>query len=270
MGRALNGGIVDAHVHVWDVDAMPIPWFRDDLGLPRRASTADLTVALDGTGVCAAVGVQAADSDAEARWLVSLTETDAVLRRAVLQYRPGGPATLSGRSVAGVRAAVPQFAADLSDVDGLDALAETLGEEGRVLELLLRPEQLPAAGALSRRHPGTAIVVCHLGLGAGAAGAVWEAGLAAAASAPGLYAKVSGLTLPARGADEGRAIVHRAVDLFGADRLLYGSDWPMWVRGHSYDEVIAATAAALPHRFDGTGFWGATASRLYALDAPAA
>lgn len=245
---------------------MPLPWFRDDLGLPRRASAADLGAALDAAGVDAAIAVQAADSDVEAAWLVSLAETDAHVRRAVLQFRPGETVAPPSPAVAGIRAAVPQFAADLSDVSGLDRLADDLGAIGLVLELLLRPEQLPAAGALSRRHPSTSIVVCHLGLGAGAPDASWHAALAEAAAAPGLHAKVSGLSLLSRGPEESRSVLGHALSAFGADRLLFGSDWPMSVRTATYADVLSATRAALPRPLDAHAFWAGTASRLYGLD----
>lgn len=263
--------IVDAHVHLWDADAVPIPWFRDDLDLPRHAAAADLGTALTDAGVSSAIAVQAADSVAEATWLTATAARDAFVRRVVLQYAPspghsvGATAVALSPAVVGVRAAVPQFAADLSDVDGLDALTERLGATARTLELLIRPDQLPAAAALSRRHPDTAIVVCHLGLGARTADSAWRSALAEAASAPGVSAKVSGLDLVARGEDESRDVLRLAFELFGAERLLFGSDWPMSARTSTYAEVLAATRAALPRLSpsEAQAFWSATTDRLY-------
>lgn len=262
--------IVDAHVHVWDADAVPIPWFRDDLGLPRHAAAARLGRALTDAGVSSAIAVQAADSVAEAEWLTATAARDPLVRRVVLQYTPaagraaGATAVAFTPAVVGVRAAVPQFAADFSDVPGLDALADHLGATARTLELLIRPEQLPAAAALSRRHSGTAIVVCHLGLGARTADAAWLSALAEAASAPGVFAKVSGLDLPARCADESREVLRSAFAIFGAERLMFGSDWPMSTRTATYTEVLAATRAALPplSPSETRAFWSGTADRL--------
>lgn len=254
-------------MHLWDADALTIPWFRNDMGLPRQASARALGKVLDEVGVRSAIAVQAADSLAEARWLLDVVRSDPRVRRAVLQYSPQR-GDLIDDAAAGVRAAVAHCATDLSDVQGLDLLAERLGDREQVLELLIRPAQLPAAGALSRRHPRTAIVVCHLGLGAGAAGGAWREALAEAASAPGLHTKVSGLDLPARGADCSRDLVRHAFDLFGTERLIFGSDWPMSVRSCSYAEVLAATGAVLPAQLDGPSFWGRTAARLYAVPYP--
>lgn len=267
--------IVDAHVHVWDADVVPIPWFRDDLGLPRHAAAAHLAQELADAAVASAIAVQAADSVAEAEWLTATAARDPFLRRVVLQYTPapgraaGATSVAFSPAVVGVRAAVPQFAADLTDVDGLDALADRLGATARTLELLIRPDQLPAAAALSRRHPGTAIVVCHLGLGARTADAAWLSALAEAASAPGVSAKVSGLDLAARGADESRRLLGSAFALFGAERLMFGSDWPMSTRTATYAEVLTATRAALPRLSpaEARAFWSATADRLYPFTA---
>lgn len=267
--------IVDAHVHVWDADAVPIPWFRDDLGLPRHAAATHLGRELADAGVSSAIAVQAADSVAEAEWLTATAMRDPFLRRVVLQYTPapgraaGATSVAFSPAVAGVRAAVPQFAADLSDVDGLDALADRLGATSRTLELLIRPEQLPAVAALSRRHPDTAIVLCHLGLGARTADAAWRAALAEAASAPGVSAKVSGLDLPGRGEYESRGLLRAAFDLFGAERLMFGSDWPMSTRSTTYAAVLAATRQALPPlpETSARAFWSATADRLYPFTA---
>lgn len=257
-------------MHLWDVDIVPLPWFRDDMDLPRQATAHALGRVLSIAGVESAIAVQAADSAVEAQWLLGVTRTDPLVRRAVLQYdRTRHPDRVPpGSAAAGIRAAVPQFAADLSDVPGLDGLADTLGAHDQVLELLIRPEQLPAAGALSRRHPSTAIVVCHLGLGAGAPDAAWREALADAATAPGLHAKVSGLALPSRDPDEAHALVGHAFDVFGADRLLFGSDWPMSVRSRTYAEVLEATRTALPRGLDTPAFWAETAAHLYRVPAP--
>ncbi|MDR2997223.1 MAG: amidohydrolase family protein [Microbacterium sp.] len=259
--------IVDAHVHVWDADAFPIPWFRDDLGLPRAASAGAFRGVAEPCGVTTAVAVQVADTVQEAHWLTAVAATDGVLSRAVLQYEPVpgrvlGATAFEGAAFSGIRAAVPQFAADLSDVPGLDALADALGAAGRVLELLVRPEQLEGAAALARRHPATPIVLCHLGLGHGAATDAWRTGLAAFASSGNAHAKFSGLLSPTRTDAELSALARTASALFGSDRLMFGSDWPMSARTHSYADVVDAVSRAMP----GTpAFWSTTAARLYPL-----
>lgn len=272
--------IIDTHVHLWDVDVVPLPWFREDLGLPRRALPETLGALLSASGVAAAVAVQAADSVAEAEWLTAIAVAHPLVRRAVLQYEPApglplgrtaavlAPATHPGApSVAGLRAAVPQFAADLSDVAGLDALAAAAGEAGLVLELLLRPEQLPGAAALAHRHPATTFVVCHLGLGTADPDAAWFRDLAAVAAEPNAHAKTSGLVHPGRGPAELGRLLAAALDAFGPDRLLHGSDWPISARHTPYAEIAERIADALPplSSAGAAALWSGTAARLYRL-----
>lgn len=281
--------VLDAHVHLWDVDRHRLAWFRDGLGLPARVVPADLRAAAEGRGaagahdgagapglrVDGALAVQAGDGADEVRWLTA--HRDPVLRGAVLQYVPGaGPGTgyaaarpePGGLPVRGVRVAVPGRDAGLGDVPGLDALLEHAARTRLVVEFLVRPAQLPAVAGLAARHPGATVVLCHLGLGAGEPDTAWADGLALAADQPGVAAKVSGLVTAAPGDDERMArVLGVALAAFGADRLLFGSDWPMSARVAPYPEVVARTAAALPPppAAGWAGFWGATAARLYGL-----
>lgn len=305
-------GIVDAHVHLWDTGAMRISWFRDDLGLPARVGPEHLAAALatSPVPVRAAVAVQAADTEGEARWLARQAAARAPLPGpVVLQYDartddpaawagmaqpvvdaaratrsvstapaagPGAsPAPTSGdgaplaRPVAGIRLAVPGGAADLSDVAGLDALCEGLAATGRVLETLVRPEQLPAVAAVAGRHPRLDVVVCHLGLGTRAPDGPWREALRHLAARPRAHAKLSGIhTAAPDDAARVATVARAAVDLLGPDRLLFGSDWPMSARVAPYAEVVERTARALPRLGDAAtrAVWGATAARLYGVD----
>ena len=98
--------------------------------------------------------------------------------------------------------------------------------------------------------------------------------VAAAASAPNVTAKVSGLNTAADPRSWTTAdlqpYVDHAVAFFGADRLLLGSDWPFALLGaSSYRHVWTATAATIagltgPER---AAILGGTAARIYHLDA---
>lgn len=259
--------IVDAHVHLWDVEAFPIPWFRADLKLPRVVTAGMLRDAAAPAGIERAIAVQVADSAEEARWLTALTTSDALLSAPVLQYEPAarhplGATVAEGAAYSGIRAAIPQYAADLADVPGLDELTARLGDTGRVLELLIRPGQLSGAATLARRHPATSIVLCHLGLGTGEPGDEWLDGLRAFSARPNAHAKFSGLLSPARTDAALAALARTALGLFGDERLMFGSDWPMSARTHAYGEVVAAVRRALPAP-GVPAFWSGTADRLY-------
>lgn len=264
----MSDGIVDAHVHVWDLDRFPLSWFRDDLALPRAATTEGLTDAAAAVArpLESAVAVQAADTLAEMTWLRDLAQHDPVIRAAVLQFAPGtGWAGLADavldEAIAGVRVAAPAGAADLSDIAGLDALCEGAAGTGRVVEFLVRPAQLDAVARVAVQHPRTSVVLCHLGLGADALDVAWEESLRLVARQPNTFAKFSGVaTRP--GDDERLAsLAATAADAFGVSRLMFGSDWPMSARYLSYAQLVHDVERAWGSRSD--AFWGGTSLALY-------
>ncbi|GAB2615896.1 amidohydrolase family protein [Pseudactinotalea suaedae] len=266
---------VDSHLHLWDVSQVPLSWFRDGQGLPARAVVDDLLADLAATGAAppeGAVVVQAADTLAELRWLLAAAERDPLVSAVVAQYepRPGwwagtAQAVLDHPALAGIRLAVPTRAADLSDVPGVDELAAGLAATGAVLELLIRPEQLPAAASVAAAHPDLTIVLCHLGLGGNEPDDRWRQGLQAVAEHARVMAKVSGLHTPGRDPASVPAIVADAVGILGIERLMFGSDWPISTRTFSYQETLRRTHAALPELEprDADSFWRGLATRLY-------
>lgn len=270
-------GLLDAHIHLWELDRIELPWFRPELGLPEAVRLGDLAAAAsalasatDPGPLAGAIAVQAGASRAEALWLTGMRET--LLAGAVVQYDPedaeGWAVSLVGSAARGIRVAVPGRRADLADVAGLDEACARVGAADGVVEFLVRAEQLEAVAVVAARHPRTRFVLCHLGLGAGDPDAAWERGLRAVAASANAAAKVSGIVTA--GDPDGtrlRKIVDTAVDAFGIHRLLFGSDWPMSARVAPYPELVGRVAAALPPLSGGeaVAFWGGTARELYRL-----
>ena len=96
----------------------------------------------------------------------------------------------------------------------------------------------------------------------------WAAQLAAAADHPNVDAKVSGLDTaagPAGPPTTLRPAVDFAFEVFGADRLMFGSDWPVSELGGGYERVFAATQELLAARSaeEREAVLGGTASRVY-------
>jgi L-fuconolactonase len=112
-------GILDAHVHLWDVEHVHLSWFRDDLDLPRRVGTDDLRRAADSlrgsrARVGGAIAVQAGDTVAEARWLLAQAAADPFVRAVVLQYG-AAPGAVGRAAWAGtMQAVIDEHEADVS------------------------------------------------------------------------------------------------------------------------------------------------------------
>jgi len=100
------------------------------------------------------------------------------------------------------------------------------------------PRHLAGAGRVARAVPELTVVIDHLAkppVGTDAFVA-WEAELRRVAALPNTMAKFSGLHLPEVPftVDTVGALLDVALDAFGAERLMYGGDWPMSVPHGGY------------------------------------
>jgi L-fuconolactonase len=117
------------------------------------------------------------------------------------------------------------------------------------------PRHLAATADLAGALPELRIVVDHLGKPpfGGADWDRWRATLAQVASHPSTVAKVSGLQVPGRPftPEEVRPAWEVALELFGPERLMWGSDWPVTVLvggyGHAWEVMSSLVAELSPH-----------------------
>ena len=257
--------IVDAHHHLFDQSLRDYPWMDGEWAAPiRKTFTADdLRAVLAPHGVGRTVAVQAVGTLEETRWLlervaaepeiagvvgwVDLTTPDVAGALAALRDGPGGD------FLVGIRHQVhdepdPEWLLRDDVGAGLAAVAEA----GLVYELLVRPRELAAADEAVRRLPRSRFVVDHLAKPEIAAGEwePWARGLAALARHPGVACKLSGLVTEASWTswtpEHLRPYGRHALDVFGEDRLMFGSDWPVCGLAASYDEVVGAAEQVLP------------------------
>ena len=127
----------------------------------------------------------------------------------------------------------------------LESLA-VVEERGLVLELpCVFPRHLGDLPELAQRFPRLTIVIDHLGkppLGTEQMGE-WATALRAAAELPNVCAKISGLNTMLASSDwaavDLRPAVDVAVECFGPDRLMCGSDWPVALLNGDYAPRVA-------------------------------
>ena len=282
---------VDAHQHFWDPARASYPWLTDDLAAIRRAfGPGDLAPLLAANGVAHSVLVQTRSSLDETReflalaarhdfiagvvgW-VDLTAADVAAQIATLRAGPGGA------KLVGIRHQVQDepYATWLLRADVRRGLA-AVGQAGLVYDLLVRTRELPAARTVAHELPEVRFVVDHLAKPPIASGALdeWGRNLAPLAALPNVHGKLSGLVTEA----DWRAwtvedlvpVVRRPREWFGAERLVFGSDWPVCLLAGSYERVLDAyrrSLGELSTREEALIF-GANAVALYrlAVTAPA-
>ncbi|HEY4190460.1 MAG TPA: amidohydrolase family protein [Candidatus Limnocylindrales bacterium] len=251
--------VVDAHHHLWDPSRADYPFLTDELAAIRRPfGVGDLVPLLDAAGVAATVLVQTRSSTDESReflaaaaatpriagviaW-VDLTSDDVAGAIDALRAAPGG------ERLAGIRHQVhdePNPAWILRDDvrRGLRAVAAS----GLPYDLLVRALEMPAALEVVRSMPDLRFVIDHLGKPPIRNGdiATWAERIAPFGRLPNVWCKLSGLVTEADWSSwtvaDLRPAVDHALDVFGPQRLLLGSDWPVCLLASSYQGVFDAT-----------------------------
>ncbi|MEV5752786.1 amidohydrolase family protein [Actinoallomurus sp. NPDC052308] len=274
--------IIDAHHHLWTAD---YAWLADPSLTPiRRDYTIDdLRVHLRAAGIDATVLVEAGRcDDAETREFLSLAANtpeiaavvgwasleDPVLADTLAAHRAGA----GGRYLAGIRDQVQGHPDDFLDRPSVRTGLRTVARAGLVNELVVRPSQLPAVIRAVDAVPGTTFVLDHLGKPRVAAGpdglAEWRTLIAPLAEREHVIVKLSGLVAEADWAtwtvDDLRPFVETALGLFGPDRLMFGSDWPVCEVAASYEQVVDAIETILGGRPENV--FATTAARTYMLE----
>lgn len=276
--------VLDAHQHFWQLAPGAYPWLTPDAG-PLHASfgVADVEPQVAASGVDDVVLVQAdgtvADTDA------MLAVADGWSRVAgVVGWAPlDEPAGLAGAleryaadvRVVGVRHQIhdepdPDWVVRTEVLAGLGGLARA-GLTFDVVAVL--PRHLEHVPTIADRHPDLRIVVDHLAKPPIAAGGwePWASSLRAAAARPNVTAKLSGLdTAAAPGYDAGQLApyVDHALELFGAGRLMFGSDWPVSTLAGGYArwwEVVTELVAPLAEH-EQVAVLGGTARGFYGIE----
>ena len=123
------------------------------------------------------------------------------------------------------------------------------------------------------RHPDLVLVIDHLAKPPirGTGWDVWRRQITDAADRPNVMAKLSGLDTaagPGWTTEELRPSVDVALEAFGPDRLLFGSDWPVCLQVSAYGDVVSATEQTLADLTptERAAVFGGTAQRVYRLD----
>jgi L-fuconolactonase len=273
--------IIDAHHHLWTAD---YPWLADPAlwAIRRDYTLDDLRTAMASAGVTRTVLVEAGRcDDAETAEFLALAaatpEIAGVVGWASL-LDPGLSGTIArhragpgGHLLAGIRDQVQAEAADHLGRPDVRAGLAAVAAAGLVNELVVRCDQLPAVAQAVAALPHARFVLDHLGkprVRAGADGLrEWLPLITRVAARPNVVAKISGLVTEADWAAwtpaDLRPFVRAAVDVFGPDRLMFGSDWPVLEVAADYALVMDATVTAL----GGTHpeVFGGTAIRTYRL-----
>lgn len=273
---------IDTHQHFWNLSKVAYPWLVPAYGpIYRSFAPQDLKPQLDAAGIDTTVLVQSANSYEDTvsmltqaelcDWIgavigwVPLLEPDE-MTQAVERY-------VQHPKFRGIRHLIheepnPDWVVQPQVIESLKLLAE----RDLIFEVVaVYPNHLKYVPTIAERVPNLRMVIDHLAkppikdrqMG------TWAEQLAAAAQYPNVYAKLSGLNTAADwetwAAADLKPYIDVAIEHFGADRLMFGSDWPVCVLAGDYAKVWAETNHALEGREQAEidAILGGTAARLY-------
>jgi len=225
-------------------------------------------------------GCEPAQSLAEVDWISGLAGTEPRLKAIVAHVslekgdavRAELEALASRPLVKGVRRSLQGepglgFCVQRDFVAGVRLLAEF----GFTFDICVRREQLAAIAILVCSVPEVTFVLDHFGKPdvRGKGTGPWAADLKALATLPNVVCKISGLTTEAdwknwRPADLA-FFFHEALECFGFDRVLFGSDWPVMTLAADYDRWldVVRSAFSFANESERTRLFQTNAERIY-------
>jgi L-fuconolactonase len=263
---------IDSHMHFWRYSRQEYEWIDDSMAsLQHDFLPADAAVVMREAGMDACVAVQARQTLDETRFLLALAAQHPFIAGVVGWVDLRAPdlddqlAELScHRKLVGLRHIVQAEADDFLLREDFRRGMGRLERYGFAYDILIYARQLPAAIDFAAALPAERLVLDHLGKPDIRGGGFdpWRRDLDRLAKLPHVRAKLSGLVTEAdlkagatddENLDAGTtAEIHRyidaALDRFGAERLMIGSDWPVCTVAAPYSQVIDLVRSAIADR----------------------
>lgn len=227
-------------------------------------------------GITGSVAVQSQPNDRDTEFLLALTSKRPFVGGVV------GWADLEAPDAAGrvaSLAARPKFRGLRPMLQGLDrddwiaearidAAIRMMIDRNLVFDALVQPRHLTPLRRFAARWPDLTIIVDHAAKPPiGDDLRAWRNGLAGLAELPNVHCKLSGLLTEVRrdsAAGEVPPVMDQTAALFGATRLLWGSDWPVVNLAGRYEDWLTLCLDRIPPA-DHEAVFGGNARRLYRL-----
>ena len=278
--------IIDSHQHFWQVGRFDYPWMTPEVEvLYQDYLPPALEPILKRCGLEKTVLVQASNSLEETRWLLSLADQYPFIAGVV------GWVDLTGKDVGrhldefvmhakfkGVRHLVESEPADdwLIQPSVLEGM-RTLAAYGVSYDLLVHTRHLKHAKILAVSCPELRLVIDHMAKPpiAHKQLAEWGREIKELAAYSNVWCKLSGLVTEANWADwsaeDLKPFVNTALEYFGPQRMMFGSDWPVCLLAASYDRVLEAFQSLLAELSDEDRhcIFGKNATAFYRLQGQA-
>jgi L-fuconolactonase len=244
--------IIDAHQHFWKYSPQDHSWINEGMAvLKRDFLPKNLQGIYKENGVGGCIAVQADQSEAETDFLLDLADENDFIKGVVgwidlraenieerLRYYSAYPKLKGFRHIVQSEPDV-NFMLDGKFQHGLSCLEKY----GFTYDILIFPTQMEAALQTIKIFPGIKFVIDHIakpyikkGESPG-----WEKYMREMAAHPNVYCKISGMVTEADWKnwvyEDFTPWLDVVFDAFGADRIMFGSDWPVCLLAGNYEQI---------------------------------
>ena len=291
--------IIDAHHHIWR--QADLPWLQGPMvprifgpyeSLRRDYPIEEYLADLSGSGTEKSVYIQtnwpkdkAAD---EVAWVQSIADTHG-WPHGIVSYvdllADDAPAVMKTQArhklMRGIRMQLHwhanplyRFAVspDVMTAEKFRGNFAHLADHGWTFDLQVFASQMPEAARLAADFPQTTFVLQHAGMLEDLSPAgrnTWGEGIKRLAQQPNIVSKLSGLGtfIHRNDADHIAAVVQSTIEIFGADRCLFGSNFPIEKLWTDYTDLVSVHRKAISHLPDSaqTAILSGNAARIYRL-----
>ena len=242
---------VDAHQHFWNFDPLRDSWITEDMEVIRHDFLPhDLKPLMDANGLNSCIAVQADQSENETDFLLGLASENEFIKGVVgwidlcadtiherLEYYSQFPKLKGFRHI--LQAEPIEFILKPEFQRGITALQVYRF----TYDILIYPQHLPVIPDLIRGGNEQKFILDHLGKPniKNGTSTTWATDLKKLASHKNVFCKLSGMVTEADHRtwkkEDIFPYMDKALELFGPERLLFGTDWPVCRLAASYDQV---------------------------------
>lgn len=244
---------IDAHHHLWSYNPVEYDWIDESMAvLKKDFLISELEKTLHHNGFSSSVAVQARQSMEETLWLLALAhQTDLIkgvvgwidLKSAALSQQLDELAAY--KKLVGFRHVIqgeedPAFMQNTDFIRGLKLIAD----KGYRYDLLIYAHQLPAAAKMLEQVPNLHVVIDHIAkpdIKSKTDFTFWHDGMETLAKHSNCYCKLSGMVTEANWLSWENSdflpYMETVWKLFGQQRIMFGSDWPVCLVAADYQQV---------------------------------
>ena len=272
--------LIDAHQHFWTIGENGHSWPPSELdAIYRNFGPEDWLDAARPVGITGSVLVQAQPDADETEWLITLSEKIPFVKAVVgwADLKAGTAARriaeLASRpKLKGLRPMLQDLPPDWIEDPALEPAIAAMVEHGLRFDALVFTRHLPQLRAFAKRWPELPIVIDHGAKPPIAMGDLepWRSEIARLAELPNIFCKLSGL-FTEMGADQPRSSLDpyfaHLKSAFGAERMMWGSDWPVVLLASTYEDWFQMAAdLTASGSTDCAALFGGTAAAFYGIE----